>query len=168
TYCLCVAPAAPGQAAESASDLATAVGARPHFVDPVEHDGLVALLDQAPFALAAALLQAACSQASWRELVRLGGGRFERLLGIIGEEPGPGFDTAAANLANVGRWLDCLQEALQSLRQQLEGGDEKAREQLTAALVDARLEWERHGEEARQPLPKVGFTMRRLFGMREP
>ncbi len=168
TYCLCVSHAADERAVDSASDLATAVGARPRFLDAEEHDGLVALLDQAPFALAAALLHAACSQGAWQELVRLGGGRFEQLLGIVGEEPGIGLKTAAANLENVTRWLDWAEDALRALREQLEGADEKGREQLVADLIQARLEWRRRGEEERQPLPNVGFTLRRMLGLREP
>ena len=168
TYCLCVSRAARAEAVDSASDLAEAVGARPHFVDPEEHDGLVALLDQAPIALAAALLRTACSQGAWQEMVRLGSGRFEQLFRIIGEEPGSGLQAAAANLPNVSRWLDWADEALRTLRQQLEAADEKDRDQLVADLTDARLEWQRRGEEEKKPLPNVGFSLRRTLGLREP
>jgi prephenate dehydrogenase len=45
-YCLTPAPAADGDAVRILADFITAMGAQPYFVDPDEHDGLVAAVAQ--------------------------------------------------------------------------------------------------------------------------
>ncbi len=162
TYCLCPSAATRPEAVQRASDLAQAVGAVPHFLDAAEHDGLVAALDQLPFLLSAALLRAAGSGPAWRELAGLGGGRFEHLLGALGDSPAVALDLAVANRENAGRWLERAQEALDGLKALLGAGDE-ARAQAVEALLASRAEWERRGGEERQPLPDVGFGLRKLF-----
>lgn len=162
TYCLCPDRSTPPKAVEQASDLALAVGATPHFLDATEHDGLVALLDQVPAFLALATLDAASADPAWRELVRLGGGRLDRLLGALGETPSATLDTATANAANVVRWLERLEAALADARALLTAAPE-ARQEALDRLVDAQLEWERHGKEKATNLPGVGFSLRKLF-----
>lgn len=166
TYCLCPGPATPADAVERAANLALAVCATPRFLDAAEHDGLVAALDQLPFMLSAAMLGAASSGPAWRELAPLGGARFAHLLQALGDSPLPTLDTAAANAENVGRWLDLAQQALDGLRALLRSEDPQARQQAMDRLVAMRAEWERRGEEKRQPLPNVGFSLRKLFWFR--
>ena len=165
TYCLCPEPATPAEAIDRASDLALAVGATPRFVDAAEHDGLVAALDQLPFLLAAGLLQATSSEGCWRDLAALGSGRFDQLLDTFGDNPAAVFEAVAANAANVGRWLDRVQEALDALRALLEE-EPGARQEATERLLEARAEWERHGADAPGSQPDAGFGLGRMFGMR--
>ena len=165
TYCLCPEPATPAEAIDCASDLALAVGARPHFIDAAEHDGLVAVLDQLPFLLAAGVLRATSSEGGWRDLAALGSGRFDQLLRTLGDTRAGSLAVAPATPATVGRWLDRLQEALDALRALLQE-EPGARQEATKHLLEARAEWERHGADAPGPRPDVGFGLGRMFGLR--
>ncbi len=163
TYCLCPDTTTPPDAVDRASDLALAVGATPHYLDAAEHDGLVANVEQLPSLLALAALQAASSGSGWRDMTKVGGGHFEQLLATLNSNLDLDLDAAAANDGNVQRCLDDMQQALDSLRALL-SAPPKERKQAVERLSAARAEWGRRGSEAQpEPLPQVGFSLRRLF-----
>jgi prephenate dehydrogenase len=165
TYCLCPDLSTPPEGIDRAADLAVAVGATPRFLDADEHDGLVALLDQLPFILALATLRSAGGEAVWRELVQLGGGRFEQLMAALGDNPATTLEASAANAANLDRWLDHTQQALDDARALL-GATPEARQQVLERLAELRSDWARRGEEAAVPRPELGLNLRRLFWFR--
>ena len=79
TWALCPTPTTAPDAIRVAADLVTLVGAQPLFLDPAEHDGLMAAVDGMPTVLAAALATAvgnnqslARNPAGGREPVRSG------------------------------------------------------------------------------------------------
>lgn len=162
TYCLCPDPATPPEAVERAADLAMAVGGTPLYMDAAEHDGMVAALNQLPFVLAAAALQAVSAGGAWRDQTRLGGGRFDQLLAVMGDSPDADLAAAAANAENVGRWIDRMHAALDELRALL-AQDPAAAEAAAKRWQAARAEWARHGEEEPAERPDVGMSLRHLF-----
>ena len=163
TYCLCPDSSTPAAAVERASDLAVAVGATPRYLDPAEHDGLVAMLDQLPFLLGAALLRAAAASPSWAELRKLGCGRFDQLLAALGESPAVELELAQANAGNVGRCIDHLQETLSALRELL-AGEPAGTEAAAKKLLESRREWESHeSEPSMAPPAQQSSGLRRLF-----
>jgi prephenate dehydrogenase len=161
-YCLCPEASTPPEAVDRAADLATALEATPHYIDAAEHDGMMAVLSQLPFLLSAGALQAASAGAGWRDMTRLGGARFERLLDLMGDGAAADLATAAANAENVGRWLERMQATLGDLRALL-AKEPTALEAEMKQLLAARAEWDRHGEEAPTPMPERASTLRRLF-----
>lgn len=166
TCCLCPAPAATEVALQRAVDLAQAIGATARFVDPAEHDGLAAAIDQLPFLLAAAALQTAQDSTAWRELAVLGGGRLDALLAHLGNNPAAALETAAANAENAGRWLLAMEETLARLRQVLTA-EPQERTGVIERLEAARQEWERRGQQP-PPQPQVGLSLKRLFWFNRP
>lgn len=162
TYCLCPDPSAPPEAVERAADLAAAVGGTPLYIDAAEHDGMVAALNQLPFLVGAAALHTVSSGGAWRDLARLGSGRFAQLLATMGDSPTADLATAAANAENVGRWIDRMQAALEEMRALL-GQDAAGAEDTVKRWQAARAEWERHGEEAPTERPDPGMGLRHLF-----
>jgi len=167
TYCLCPDSNTPPEAVEQASNLATAVGATPRFMDAAEHDGLAAALEQLPFILSVAALQTASASSSWRELAKLGGERFERLLALQGDNPDGEFEAIRANAANIGRWLSAVQAALESLRGLLASGEPAVHQEAVKRLTEARAVWDRHESEPVSVQPDYkAFSIRRLLGFR--
>jgi prephenate dehydrogenase len=63
-------------ALQLASDFVERVGATPLFVDALEHDGVVAGVEQLPMLLAAVLMRSSAQGAGWREARRLAGRHF--------------------------------------------------------------------------------------------
>ncbi len=63
-------------ALQLASDFIDRIGATPLYVDAVEHDGIMAEVEQLPRVVAAALMRLASSSRGWREARRLAGRQF--------------------------------------------------------------------------------------------
>jgi prephenate dehydrogenase len=123
-------------------ELVRAVGARPVFMEPEQHDRLVAAVSHAAFVLAAAYMLAVTSDPEWeagaglaasgfRDMTRLAAGSTEMYAGIL--------ETNAANVASS-LWL--VEQELAKIRRHLEHGDTRVAELLEEARL-ARERWER-------------------------
>ena len=77
-YCLMPARTAGGASLETMTNLVQLVGARPFFLDPLEHDAFVAAVSHVPFLAATALVRMAAGSVSWPEIRRVAGADFER------------------------------------------------------------------------------------------
>jgi prephenate dehydrogenase len=76
TFCVAAGVDTDPASMQLASDLVERVGAKPLFVDPQEHDGLIAGVEQLPQLVAAALVRLNARSAGWREGRRLAGRQF--------------------------------------------------------------------------------------------
>lgn len=76
-YCLMPAANARESALETMAGLAQMIGARPFFIDPLEHDAYAAAVDHLPFLAATALMHTVTSSPGWREIRRLAASEFE-------------------------------------------------------------------------------------------
>jgi len=70
-----------GEAVKAIVNLVTAIGCRPRFVDPVEHDAFVAGISHLPFMLSTALINATTHNESWREMSPLAASDMPRVGG---------------------------------------------------------------------------------------
>jgi prephenate dehydrogenase len=150
------------------SDLATAVGAAPYFVDPLEHDGLMGGVEALPAVVSAALFLAANDSSGWSDLRKVADRGFATATFPLAE-----LDPAVLlhNRENALRYLDSALENLQALRASLAREDRLA---LEAALSDARQrrakwlaerergEWEAESRP-RAEVPSLSETMGRFF-----
>ena len=75
-FCVAAGPETSPDALGLASDFVAAVGAQPLYVDPAEHDGLVAEVELLPDLLGAALMHMAAGTAGWTEAKRVAGAPF--------------------------------------------------------------------------------------------
>ena len=132
-------------AVQLASDFAERVGAKPLFVDPQEHDGILAGVEQVPLLLAAALMHVSADQPGWREARRLAGQAFANGTNM-GENAKALLAGLRANRENVALKLVQLRQELVAWQELLETeptGD--APDPLLTALeeaVQARTVWE--------------------------
>jgi prephenate dehydrogenase len=158
-FCLVPSATADEHAVQMAASLAEVLGAKPMFIDPLEHDGLVAAMDQLPTIVALALLEMAVEQPTWRELRKVAGASFETTTHLVAADPAMFGDLAASNRDNLVRWIDTFSASLASIRQALlEEDPEVLLERLEDALKK-RDEWLRDraagqfDEGLRQELP---------------
>ena len=139
-FCLTPDAGTDGAAVHLAADLVEALGAKPFFLDPVEHDGMAAAVSQLPQLLAAALMDVASRSPSWQDMRKLAGGQFYSST-LITE--GNGRSVVAgltANREHVMLWLDELTARLAEWRQALTDGKEDA---LAAAIDDGLVAGEK-------------------------
>lgn len=111
TFCLAPGVDAQPTAVQLASDLVERVGAKPLFVDPVEHDGITAGVEQLPQLLAAALMRLSASSTGWREGKRLAGRQFAQST-ELDKSAAQLFSTWQSNRANLLLRLQQLQHEL--------------------------------------------------------
>ncbi len=178
-YCLTPAAGTASDAVRLASDFVYLLGAEPYFLDPLEHDGLMAGVDHLPFVLSAALLGITTESASWREMRRLAGGAFESATRFVSADPTTYRDACLVNRENIVRWIDTCLRRLGELRETILADDAEKLEQVFEKALIARQRWLKSREEGswdvREPQSKEGRPpevpaspgfMSRLLGLR--
>jgi prephenate dehydrogenase len=164
-FCLVPSVKADPAAVKLAVDLVTILGARPLFLDAVEHDGLLAAVSHLPPLLGLALLEMAIGQPTWRELRKVAGPSFESSTHLPFTDAAGYSEMCVSNRANILRWLDAFAASLASIRETLaEGQSEELKQRFEEALAErgrwlqdrAEGSWE---EDAGPEVPeRVGLT----------
>jgi prephenate dehydrogenase len=170
-YCLTPAAGAASDAVRLASDFVHLLGAQPYFLDPVEHDGLMAGVDHLPFVLSAALLGITTESPSWREMRKLAGGAFENATRFVSADPTTYCDACLVNSQNIVRWIDACSGKLGELKKIILAGDAEKLEQVFEEAMIARQRWLKaretgnwEGQESPET-PRMTSFMGQLFGL---
>ncbi len=123
TWALCPAESAHTSAVNVAANMVSALGAKPYFLSPEEHDGLMAAAESLPLLISGALMHAVSSSESWREIRRMAGRQFERVTETPDFDPEALTETVFDNRDNVIHWIQVLTAELQGWTQALENDD---------------------------------------------
>jgi prephenate dehydrogenase len=108
-----------------AEALARAIGARPRIVDAARHDAATAAISHVPYLLAVAGVMAAAEQAATDGLAwELAAGGFRDTTRVAASEVPVMRDTLLTNRAAVGAHLARVQQALATVQELVERGDE--------------------------------------------
>jgi len=99
-------------AVQLASDFVERTGAKPHFVDAHEHDGIIAGVEQLPQLLAASLMQVSSRSASWHEAKRMAGRPFAQATELR-HGPQQLFSALTQNRENLTLRIEQMQQELQ-------------------------------------------------------
>ncbi|HEY7270425.1 MAG TPA: prephenate dehydrogenase [Dehalococcoidia bacterium] len=132
----CLAPLASVErdAIDEAVALVESLGATPYFLDPSEHDGLVASVSHLPYLMSVALIHHLGNERSWRETASLAAGGFAYTTHLTDSDPQMFFDIMRTNKDNVARRLDLYINELLALRELITGDSIE----LKAAFEQAR------------------------------
>lgn len=161
-YCLTPATNTPPAALQQASDLAEAIGARPYYMDPAEHDGLIAVLEQVPLLLGLALQDVVSASPAYREIARLSGADFGRVVEPLMGDAQKLSEVCDLNAANIARWLDSFLSRLSSLRESVAHQDSASLQKAFASAVEFRVAWA-GGDAERQETDYGDFSMARMM-----
>jgi len=115
-WCLAPLPTAPRDAIDEAVRLVESLGASPYFLDPDEHDGLVASVSHLPYLMSVALIAHLGREQSWRETASLAAGGFAYATHLSDSDPQMFADIMRTNRDNIARRLDLYIDELFSLR----------------------------------------------------
>ncbi len=140
TYAVIPLAQAASSAVKTVVDLVSLLGAKHYFMDPDEHDGLVAAVSHLPIALSITLMLSASSSPSWREMAGLAAGSFRDLSRLASGSPAMHHGIFSTNRESVLRWMDQYQEDLNGFRRLIERGGEPLMDRLKQAF-DARDAW---------------------------
>lgn len=170
SWAICPSPATDERAIKSASDLATRLGAKPHFLDALEHDGLTAGVEQLPALASMALLTSAASQPVWREMRRLAGGQFESSTRLLSTDPTVFSDAMLYSPEQVLRWIDSFIDSMATWREVIAAGDNDTIQNAFAEAAAVRDRWlsdrsKGNWEEAPTPPVEHPGILASLFGL---
>jgi prephenate dehydrogenase len=169
-WCLAPLPTAPKDAIDEAVKLVESLGASPYFLDPDEHDGLVASVSHLPYLMAVALIGHLGRERSWRETASLAAGGFAYSTHLSDSDPQMFADIVRTNRDNVVRRLDLYIAELETLRDAIAQDSPSLKDQFeqARALHQDWLAGRAQGQvsgESENPLPTTKSMLTgSLFG----
>src|SRR6266849_6177267 len=110
-------PTAPRDAIDEAVKLVESLGASSYFLDPDEHDGLVASVSHLPYLMSIGLIGHLGRENSWRETASVAAGGFAYATHLSDSDPQMFADIMRTNRDNVARRLDMYIAELSTLRE---------------------------------------------------
>ena len=140
-WALCPATHTEERAVQVANDLVLRLGAKPLFLDALEHDGLMAAVEQMPALYSNALLHSITTQPAWRELRKVAGGPFEQLTSAASATPESLIEAWQTNQPHLLHALDTVLATLTTWRDLLAAGDAAALQAPLEEAAQARTEW---------------------------
>ncbi len=165
-YCLCTTPSAQPKAVRLVTNLINLLNARPFFMDPQEHDALVAGVEHAPQVLAIALAHAVTQSSGWRDMRKLAGAQLEAGTFLTNPDPEDLALQFRENREHLISWLDLLQRYVTHWRRLIETGTPEHIEDALRALQAARQEWIEAALKGRweeEPTVEKTFSLRNWF-----
>lgn len=169
----------PAEAIALAEDVARLIGGFPRFIDPAEHDGLVAATEELPNMLGVVLFNAMQQSEGWMELRRMVNPNLALAIqNLRHQSPQDLLMLFSHNRANLVRHMETMIAALSEMRDILEEGPDEDGDfvKLGAYLQRVGKEWEkwdtkRHSgkwEDKPQTDGSVGMLggLGGMFGMR--
>jgi prephenate dehydrogenase len=145
-WCIMPARGAGNSALNTVINLAETLGAKPLFIDPVEHDSFLAAVSHLPVAVSIAFLKAVAGSPAWTDMSALAHGRFREVSHGVGYDPRMLADTISQNRGPLLRWIDGYMEALYDVRTLLATGDVEALVEALAEANKSRRAWADPGE----------------------
>ena len=168
-WCLAPLASAPRDAIDEAVKLVESLGASSYFLDPDEHDGLVASVSHLPYLMSVGLIGHLGREKSWRETASLAAGGFAYTTHLADSDPQMFADIMRTNRDNIVRRLDLYMDELAALREAIASDDAGLKDQFTRAqgLHQDWLAGRAQGQasEGENPLPTTRSMLTgSLFG----
>lgn len=135
-------PRSAKEAVELATDFASILGATPHFYDPAEHDGIIALTEGLPALIGLASFYMASQASGWSDVQRVTNPAFGRLTHhLFDTHPDDLRDLLLENRDVLVHRTDELISTLQGLRNVLAQNDRDALEAALGQAADDYNAW---------------------------
>lgn len=172
-FCLTAGQREDDMAVRLAADFVEALGAKPFFLDSVEHDGMMAAVEHLPSLLAGALMDAARKSPAWTDMRKLAGSQFYTSTLVLAGDGQAAARACLANREHVLRWIDEMMGQLGAWRESLLEEDQETLAQAFDQGLEARRKWleaQARGvweepDAAMSEIPTTGSQMRQLIGL---
>ncbi|GCF09468.1 prephenate dehydrogenase [Dictyobacter arantiisoli] len=145
-YCLTPTARTPASAVRKVAILVELLGAHPRFIEPSEHDGLVAAVSHLPFLASTALMSTVAEDPTWADSSLLASSGFRDATRLAAGSPEMYRDICFTNSAAIVRWMDAYVANLSMLRDQIAMHSSKLNEEF-ARSRQLRLQWQDLNEE---------------------
>ena len=141
TWAICPASTTDADAVQMVSDLAERLGAKPLYLDPLEHDGMIAAVEHLPALVSLALLDSVVKQPAWHEMRRLAGAAFENTTRLTSTDAAAFSASVFSDPQQSVRVLDRLIASLQFWRDGIAAGQREGLEDAFKQATAAREQW---------------------------
>lgn len=172
-YCLTPSVSADTNAVDLIVRFLHLIGAKPLFMDPDEHDALIAGVRHLPALLGIALLHLTTQSSAWREMATMAGPLYEAMTRLPSDDTEVLREFFLSNRAALQRWIPRYQEELDRLNGLFREGDREAIDEMLDDLAEARARWARSeaayraeegGQLAGERLPSSSSGLASLLG----
>ncbi|HYX50291.1 MAG TPA: prephenate dehydrogenase [Ktedonobacteraceae bacterium] len=119
-YCLTPTKRTSSTAIDKVIQLIELLGARVRFLEPLEHDGLVAGVNHVPFILSAVLMKTIAESPSWADAAIVADDSMYNMTRLTVKDPEVYRDICLANSEALSRWLGEYIQELLVFRDQLD------------------------------------------------
>ncbi len=154
------------QAIRTVIGLVEALGARPIFLDPSEHDSYAAAMYQLPVILSSAFVTATAGSDGWREMHKMADTEFETFGRHATNDPLDNETLCISNPESLTHWVDQLILELYNFRNEIKEGDAALLERFIKAWeLKAKYDADAVVPDASPTLPTAGESMMNaMFG----
>ncbi len=139
-YCLVPTRRTPQAALEKVSALVDTLGARVRFLEPAEHDSMVAGMQQLPYLISAALMQTVGGSPSWHDALLLAGDGLRDATSPVAGDPEVLRESCLTNSEAVVRWIFDYMNNLADLRDRIAAHDSSV-DDIFKQAKKLRAEW---------------------------
>jgi prephenate dehydrogenase len=140
TYCLTPSEKASPESIDTVVGMVKKLEAIPFFIDPQEHDNLVAGVSHLPMLLSATLVSLTTKNPSWARMSNLAASGYHDLTRLASGNPEVNSQICLSNQEAIIDWIDEFSRELERYRQLVAKGDKRLEQALTEANK-AREEW---------------------------
>ncbi len=141
------------------TDVVTLLGAEPLFIEPSEHESLLAAVQHLPALTSAALLQLTAGSQSWKEMATMASPTYAIATALPTTDPQALSEMLYHNREPLLHWLGALRQELGKLQELLHSEDEHALEAHLTKLVEVQARW-RKAEAQNPDLPNYEASMK--------
>jgi len=147
-YCLTPTKRTSPAALDRVATLIDVLGARMRFLEPPEHDGMVAGVSHLPYIASIALIHTAALNPAWDDAALLAGNGFRDMTRLAAGNPEMHRDICLTNSETITRWLADYIAILSTLRERIAMRDPNLSE-VFAQAQKARNDWQEAQEQAK-------------------
>ncbi len=140
-YCLTPTPRTRSAAINKVSTFVEALGGRPRFLEPAEHDGQVAGVSHLPFVASIALMKVVGEGPAWGDASLLAASGFRDMTRLAAGSSEMYRDICLTNRDALIRWLDDYIATLKTFRHHISTRERDLAEDF-AKVQQLRLEWQ--------------------------
>ena len=140
-YCLTPTPLARPTALELVDAMVQQIGAKPYYIDPVEHDSYVGGISHLPFLLSTLLVEVTSRSPAWKEMAPLAATGFRDMSRLASGDVEMHHDICMTNQAALTRWIDDMIALLLEVRSDIETSDSEKIQALFTHAREVREVW---------------------------
>lgn len=140
-YCLTPTPDADADALNVLSGFVSMLGAKPFYLDAVEHDGLTAGAQHLALVMQAAFLKTTTASSGWRELNKFAGDDYFQATQLTTQDAKSIAQLLQAQQAPLQAWMTQTMQTLRELQTLLAQNDAAALEKWLVPAQEARTQW---------------------------